>query len=174
MFWASPKIWLLLVPLQKLLCRHKNQFYRIQIIFLSVSKCLWVPPCVNKFLVWHKKCRPAQNILGPVKGHGIRAYCPNIYTVYLTHFRLRSISGTCSLMASDWLWKVLLIFTFFVALWPEYPNFVQKIMSYFFLLKSVKIRLQHPDYNTIIFFLNIISTNQICNQQMIFYLHIEL
>jgi hypothetical protein len=29
MCWASPKIWLHLVPLQKLLCRHKNQFYWI-------------------------------------------------------------------------------------------------------------------------------------------------
>jgi len=27
---------------------------------------------VNKFLVWHKKFEPAQNIMGPVKGQGIR------------------------------------------------------------------------------------------------------
>ena len=39
-FWASPKIWLHLVPLQKLLCRHKNQFYWMQIIFLSGTKFL--------------------------------------------------------------------------------------------------------------------------------------
>ena len=32
-FRASPIIWLHLVPLQKLLCRHKNQFYWMQIIF---------------------------------------------------------------------------------------------------------------------------------------------
>ena len=34
-----------------------------------------------KFLVQHKKFGAAQNILRPVKGQGIRAYCPNIYTV---------------------------------------------------------------------------------------------
>ena len=27
---------------------------------------------LNEFLVWHKKFEPAQNILGPVKGQGIR------------------------------------------------------------------------------------------------------
>ena len=63
-FWASPKIWLHLVPLQKLLCQHKNQFYWMQIIFLSGTKCLWLTQYVNKFLVWYKKFGPAQNILG--------------------------------------------------------------------------------------------------------------
>ena len=53
-FWASPKLWLHLVTLQKLLCWHKNQFYWMQIIFLSGTKCLWLPQYVNKFLVWHK------------------------------------------------------------------------------------------------------------------------
>ena len=53
-FWASPKIWLHLVPLQKLLCWHKNQLYWMQIIFLSCGKCLWLPQHVNKILVWHK------------------------------------------------------------------------------------------------------------------------
>ena len=70
-FWASPKIWLRLVPLQKLLCRHKNQFYWMQIIFLSGTKFLWLPQYVNEFLVWLKKFGPAQNILVPVKGQGI-------------------------------------------------------------------------------------------------------
>ena len=53
-FWASQKIWLHLVPLQKRLCRHRNQFYWMQIIFLSGTKCLWLPQYVNKFLVWRK------------------------------------------------------------------------------------------------------------------------
>ena len=44
----------------------------MQIIFLSGTKCLRLPQYVNKFLVWHKKFGPAQNILGPVKGQGIR------------------------------------------------------------------------------------------------------
>ena len=70
-FWASPKIWLHLVPFQNLLCQHKNQSYWMQIILLSGTKCLWLPQYVNKFLVWHKRCGPAQNILGPVKGQGI-------------------------------------------------------------------------------------------------------
>ena len=43
----------------------------MQIIFLSGTKCLWLPQNVNKFLVWHKKFGRAQNILGPVKGQGI-------------------------------------------------------------------------------------------------------
>ena len=70
-FWASPKISLHLVPLQKLLCQHKNQFYWMQIIFLSGTKCLWLAQYVNKFLVRHKKFGLAQNILRPVKGQGI-------------------------------------------------------------------------------------------------------
>ena len=48
----------------------------MQIIFLSGTKCLWLPKYVNKFLVCHKKFGPAQNILGPVKGQGIREYVP--------------------------------------------------------------------------------------------------
>ena len=70
-FWASPKIWLHLVPLQKCLCWHKKQFYWMQIICLSGTKYLWLPQYVNEFLVWHKKFGPAQNILGPVKGQVI-------------------------------------------------------------------------------------------------------
>ena len=56
MFCACPNflshsiIWLHLVPLQNLLCRHKNQFYGMQIIFLSVTKCLWLPQYVNTFM----------------------------------------------------------------------------------------------------------------------------
>ena len=70
-FWASPNIWLHLVPLQKLVCQHKKQFYWMQIIFLSGTKCLWLTQYVNKFLVWHKKFGPSKNILRPVKGQGI-------------------------------------------------------------------------------------------------------
>ena len=71
-FWTSQKIWLHLVPLQKLLCRHKNQFYWMQIIFLSGTKCLWLAQYVNKFLVRHKNFGTAQNILQPVIGQGIK------------------------------------------------------------------------------------------------------
>ena len=37
-----------------------------------VTKCLGLPQYVNKFLVWQKKFGLAQNILGPVKGQGIK------------------------------------------------------------------------------------------------------
>ena len=83
-FWASPKIWLHLLPIQILLCRHKNEFYWIQIIFLSDTKCLWLPQYLDKFLVWHKKFGPALNILGPVKGQGIHVFTNSVFhTDYL-------------------------------------------------------------------------------------------
>ena len=40
---------------------------------LSQQKCMWLSQYINKFLVWHKKCGLAQNILGLVKGQGINA-----------------------------------------------------------------------------------------------------
>ena len=43
----------------------------MQTIFLSGTKCLWLPQYVNKCLVWHKIFGPAQNILGLVEGQGI-------------------------------------------------------------------------------------------------------
>ena len=51
---------------------EKKKNYWMQIIFLSGRKCFWLPQHVNKFLVWHKKFGPAQNILGPVKWQGIK------------------------------------------------------------------------------------------------------
>ena len=63
-FCASPKIWLHLVALQNLLCQYKNQFYWMQIIFLSGTKCLWLAQYVCLLKIFG----PAQNILGPVKG----------------------------------------------------------------------------------------------------------
>ena len=35
--------------LQKFLCRHKNQFYWMRIIFLSGTKCMWLAQYINKF-----------------------------------------------------------------------------------------------------------------------------
>ena len=43
----------------------------MQIIFLPGTKYLWLPEYVNKFLDWHKKFGPSQNILETVKGQGI-------------------------------------------------------------------------------------------------------
>ena len=66
MFCSGPNIltqpWNLTVhslPPKKLLCQHKKQFYWIQIIFLTGTKCLWLPQYENKFLVRHKKFEPA-------------------------------------------------------------------------------------------------------------------
>ena len=39
-----------LVPLQKLLCQHKKQFYWMQIIFLSGTKCLWLSQYVDTYI----------------------------------------------------------------------------------------------------------------------------
>ena len=88
MFWAIPKIWLHLVPLQKLLCQHKNQFYWMQIIFWSGTKCLWLAQYVKKILVWHKKFGPAQNIFGPVKGQGISFFFAELF-LKTTTFQFR-------------------------------------------------------------------------------------
>jgi hypothetical protein len=60
------------VPLQKLLCRHKKKFTECKSYFLSVAKCLLLPQYVDKKKFWHKNFEPTQNILGPVKGQGIR------------------------------------------------------------------------------------------------------
>ena len=49
MFWASPNIWLHLVILQKLLCQQIKQFYWMQIITLSGTKCMLLAQYVNKF-----------------------------------------------------------------------------------------------------------------------------
>ena len=50
-FWASPKIWgLHLVPLLKLLCQHKNQFYWCKSFCLAQNVC----DCHNMLInFWH-------------------------------------------------------------------------------------------------------------------------
>ena len=52
------------VPAQKPILQNANH--------LAQNFCDCHNMYVNKFLVWHKKFGPAQNILGPVKGQGIR------------------------------------------------------------------------------------------------------
>ena len=75
-FRASPKIWLHIVPLQKLSCHHKKQFYWMQIILNIVWHKLFVTATIRKFMVWYKKFGPDQNILEPVKGQGINVLNP--------------------------------------------------------------------------------------------------
>ena len=46
----------------------------MKIILWSDTKNLGLAQYVNQFLVWHKKFRPAQNVLGPVKVQGISTF----------------------------------------------------------------------------------------------------
>ena len=73
MFCAGPNFLSRPKNLTAFECLFKNQFYWMQIIFWSGTKCFWLTQYVNKVLVWlwHKKFGPAQNILGPVKRQGI-------------------------------------------------------------------------------------------------------
>ena len=114
-FWASPKIWLHLVPLQKLLCLHKNQFYWMQIIFLSVTKCLWLAQYVNKFLVQHKKIGPAQNILGLVKGQGKKSMYEKWGHIDLNGFDVKKIVKSNGIKKNHILWAPIFHETF--AIW---------------------------------------------------------
>ncbi len=50
-FSASSKTF---VPLQKLLCQHKNQIHWIEIIFWCGTKCFVLAQNVYNFLDWHK------------------------------------------------------------------------------------------------------------------------
>ena len=71
-FWASPKIWLHLVPLQNLLCWHKKQFYWMQIIFLSGTKIWTSPEYVGTCKGTRHKCELGYSILKGFWIHGIR------------------------------------------------------------------------------------------------------
>ena len=53
------------VPAQKPILLNANHLF-------VRPKCLCLPQYVDKFLVWHNKFGQAHNILGPVKGQGIR------------------------------------------------------------------------------------------------------
>ena len=117
-FWVSPKIKLHLVPLQKLLYRHKNQFYWMQIIFLSGTKCLRLAEYVNKFLVWHKIFGPTQNILRPVKGQGIRYILGLVHTKVITY-------PLCVLKYTCLIWRMFCIISYLFTV----SFFTQKIIT---------------------------------------------
>ena len=100
-FCARPKIYLHIVAVTNILCQTKRWFAFIKIGFCAGTKGFEEALNAVKFLGWLKKFGPAQKILGPVKGQGIRAYCPNIYTVPLRFSRL--ISGGKSWgITSNW------------------------------------------------------------------------
>ena len=73
------------VPAQKSILLNANHL-------LSGTKGLQLPQYVNKFLFWHKKIGPAQNILGPVIGQGIWTFIcfkkKNLFVFFLGQFFL--------------------------------------------------------------------------------------
>ena len=52
---------------------------------------MFVPQFVNKFLVWHKKFGPLQNILGPVKGQGIIGHINDLNSFLASEIALSMI-----------------------------------------------------------------------------------
>jgi len=79
-FWASPKIYYLHVaPVTNILSQTKRWFAFSKIGFFDDIKVFEEALNAVKFWDWLKKFGPAQNILGPVKGRGIRLTLPRNY-----------------------------------------------------------------------------------------------
>ena len=76
------------MPLQKLLCQHKNQIY------WCGTKCFWLAQNIYKFLVWHKHFGPAHNSLGPVEGWGIR-FCATFRSIFNFEYFKTGGVGQC-------------------------------------------------------------------------------
>ena len=79
MFWAVPnvlcqtKTYLQILEVTNILCQTKRWFAFSKIGFCAGTKSFEEALNAVKFLIWFKNFGPAQNILGPVKGQGIRA-----------------------------------------------------------------------------------------------------
>ena len=71
-FCARPKIYLHIVAVTKILCQTKRQFAFSKIGFCAGNKVFEEALNTVKFFGCLQKFGPAQNILGPVKGQGIR------------------------------------------------------------------------------------------------------
>ena len=71
-FCARPKIYLHIVPVTNIMCQTKRWFAFSKIVFCAGTKFFEEALNAVKFLVWLIKFGPAQNILGPVKGQGIK------------------------------------------------------------------------------------------------------
>ena len=71
-FCARPKIYLHIVAITNILCQTKRWFVFSKIRFCAGTKVIEEALNAVKFLGWHKIFGPAQNILRPVKGQGIR------------------------------------------------------------------------------------------------------
>ena len=81
-FWASPKIYLHIVPVTNSLCQTKRWFAFSKIGFCAATKVFEEALNAVKFLGWLKKFGPAQNILRPVKGQGIGTVCTLMCILY--------------------------------------------------------------------------------------------
>ena len=57
---------------QTFYARQKDDLHSAQFFFCAGTKVFEEALNAVKFLGWLKKCRPAQNILEPVKGQGMR------------------------------------------------------------------------------------------------------
>ena len=73
-FLSQPKNLIAFSASSKPFVSAQKTFYWMQIVSLSGTKYLWLPQYENEFLVWHKNFGLAQNILGPVKGQGIKLF----------------------------------------------------------------------------------------------------
>ena len=71
-FCARPKIYLHIVTVTNILCQTKKWFAFSKIVFCAGTKVFEEALSAVKFVGWLKKFGPAQNILQPVKGQGIR------------------------------------------------------------------------------------------------------
>ena len=66
--------------------------------FFFGKKCLRLPQYVNTYFVWHKKFGLAQNILGPVKGQGIRLLLTYIVQRHLSLLTIAFAGGMKSFL----------------------------------------------------------------------------
>jgi hypothetical protein len=73
-FCARPKIYFHIVAVTNILCQTKRCFAFSKIDFCADTKVFEEALNTVQFLGWLKKFGLAQNILGPVKGQGIRIY----------------------------------------------------------------------------------------------------
>ena len=83
-FCARQKIYLHIVAVTNILCQTKRWFAFSKIGFCANTKVFEEVLNAVLFLGWLKKFGPAQNILGPVKGQGIRTYLKYYENPYLS------------------------------------------------------------------------------------------
>ena len=72
--WTNPKFYSHIVAVKNILCLTKRRFVFSKIGFCAGTKVFEGALNAVKFLGWLKKIGPTQNILGPVKGQGIREF----------------------------------------------------------------------------------------------------